>query len=521
MPPVLRDAIRVTRDLDIPFLWIDALCILQDDHSDWEQQCAEMHNIYGSAQVTLCAANSRSCNDGFLQQKSSCVRLPFQSYLAPDMASSFLVQHIGHLSGRSNPPWDSSNESWLLLSTDLRKTLWNERGWVFQENQLSTRKLIFGQCSIYFVCDHTEHARGKDVTFDDLEPHIGKVLPETDSKAVYAAWNSSILYCYSSYDASTFSQVTDVLPGLAGLARLFGGRLKDVYYAGHWERDLYRNLSWYNYSSSTGSHPMQPAALMIPSWSRLAKGYTESYVYDYPLNWLDLRSEINVPRARVTTVGDNPFGALEECRLWIRGYTLDMNRSEVHVSAEPRLIRGVGQFHLVLHGRCFGHLEFDWQAGHDDPKTKCPSKEDVRELKLLLLGSFKYSASEVILQDEESEGLRIHSKQDSAPQSKSGDASESQEHSEQGCEKSRSHEQRGDKETSILGDDDSQHRQCEISKRRGYGLIISPTGNDGEFRRVGLVQAMLSSNSNECKPHGEGYLEELQSLAQVETVQLV
>lgn len=509
MPPVLRDAIRVTRDLDIPFLWIDALCILQDDHSDWEQQCAEMHNIYGSAQVTLCAANSRSCNDGFLQQKIPCVRLPFQSYRAPDMAGSFLVQHV-------DPVWGSSFDSERLRHIDVDKSLWNERGWVFQENKLSTRKLMFGRCAVYFVCGHMEHTRGKDVSPFGLEPHISDDLVELDSQVIHAAWDRDILFSYSKYGASTFSYAQDVLPGLSGLARLFGGRLKDVYYSGHWGRNLYRSLSWC--APNRISHPERPAALMIPSWSRLAKGYTESYAYNYSLNWIDLRSEINVPRARVTTFGDNPLGALKECRLWIRGYTLDMNRSEVHVSAEPRPTPGKGRWHLVLHGRCFGHLGFDWQAGHDDPNMTCPSKEDVRELKLLLLGSFKYSTSEGTSEDEGSEEFSFQSNQDSAAENNSSDESEGQEHIEEGCEKSNSHEHASDEEISILGDDDSDHRQSRII-RRGYGLIISPTGNDGEFRRVGLVYAI--PRVYECMPHGEGDLEDLQSFAQVETVQLV
>lgn len=467
MPQVLRDAIRVTRDLGIPFLWIDSLCILQDNHSDWEEQCTEMHNSYGSARVTLCATNSRSCNDGFLQHKSPCARLPFQSSRSPNMASSFLVRHIAHLSDRSDPPFGSSDESWVLRSTDVDNSLWNQRGWVFQENQLSTRKLIFGRCSVYFSCVHVEHARGKCATMQDyLESPTGNVLAENDSKVIYAAWDQCILYCYSEYDASSFSRAEDVLPGLSGLARILGRRLKDVYYAGHWRQDLYRSLSWI--SSSTGSHPLRPATLIIPSWSRLAKGDTEAYAYDWSDTWIDLRSEINVPKARATTVGDNPFGALKECCLWIRGYTLDMSRTEVHFSAEPRLTIGLGHWHLVLHGRCFGHLAFDWQAGHDDPSMTCPSAEDVRELKLLLLGSFKYSTSGGLIEDEESEGSSIPRNQDLAPENNSAGESESQEHSEEleGFEWSSSHEQMSDEETSILDDDDSEDRQSEMTIRR-------------------------------------------------------
>jgi hypothetical protein len=41
----LREAVTVCRSLDIPYLWVDAMCILQDDDDDWNQQCVDMCNI--------------------------------------------------------------------------------------------------------------------------------------------------------------------------------------------------------------------------------------------------------------------------------------------------------------------------------------------------------------------------------------------------------------------------------------------------------------------------------------------
>jgi len=66
---VLRDAIFVAKTLSIPHIWVDSLCILQDDISDWEQQCLEVAAIYGNAYVTIIAASSTSCLEGFLQQR--------------------------------------------------------------------------------------------------------------------------------------------------------------------------------------------------------------------------------------------------------------------------------------------------------------------------------------------------------------------------------------------------------------------------------------------------------------------
>jgi len=69
LPQVVKDAIRVTRELGIRYLWKDALCILQDDGSDRDYQCTQMDNIYGNAYVTICSASSANCEEGFVFKK--------------------------------------------------------------------------------------------------------------------------------------------------------------------------------------------------------------------------------------------------------------------------------------------------------------------------------------------------------------------------------------------------------------------------------------------------------------------
>jgi hypothetical protein len=92
MTTVLRDAVRATRALSVPYLWIDALCILQGSNFDWEQNCRDMDKIYGSAYVTLCAASSTSCHEGFLSQRGLRIRLPFQSSRRHDIRGSYGIQ---------------------------------------------------------------------------------------------------------------------------------------------------------------------------------------------------------------------------------------------------------------------------------------------------------------------------------------------------------------------------------------------------------------------------------------------
>ncbi|KAF3769152.1 HET-domain-containing protein, partial [Cryphonectria parasitica EP155] len=49
MTRVLKEAIQATRALNIAYLWIDALCIIQGDAEDWERESKMMGKIYSEA----------------------------------------------------------------------------------------------------------------------------------------------------------------------------------------------------------------------------------------------------------------------------------------------------------------------------------------------------------------------------------------------------------------------------------------------------------------------------------------
>lgn len=57
-----KDAIRITRDLGYRYLWIDSLCIVQDDRDDWAREAQNMPDIYGASTLTIAALSSA---DGF------------------------------------------------------------------------------------------------------------------------------------------------------------------------------------------------------------------------------------------------------------------------------------------------------------------------------------------------------------------------------------------------------------------------------------------------------------------------
>jgi len=81
LPQTLRDAIAVTKSISVPYLWVDALCILQDSDDDKSHEISMMERVYRDSLVTIVAANSEGVTNGFLQPRKTRLEsfvLPFR-----------------------------------------------------------------------------------------------------------------------------------------------------------------------------------------------------------------------------------------------------------------------------------------------------------------------------------------------------------------------------------------------------------------------------------------------------------
>ncbi|KAK3377535.1 heterokaryon incompatibility protein-domain-containing protein [Podospora didyma] len=81
MPATHRDLVALARQLGVRYLWIDALCIIQDGALDWETEAASMFSVYRHAQLTVVAGAGDSCHSGFLSRAtaSPSAIVPFRS----------------------------------------------------------------------------------------------------------------------------------------------------------------------------------------------------------------------------------------------------------------------------------------------------------------------------------------------------------------------------------------------------------------------------------------------------------
>ncbi|KAF2734668.1 HET-domain-containing protein [Polyplosphaeria fusca] len=134
LPKTFRDAIQITRSLGVRYLWIDSLCIVQDNREDWDHESKLMERVFSSAYVTLAATCAGGTDDGFLKQrpKRQCVVLTKQDR-------------------NGEMPYDFC-EAIDNFAIDVDQGELNKRGWVLQERALSRRTIYFAEKQTYWEC---------------------------------------------------------------------------------------------------------------------------------------------------------------------------------------------------------------------------------------------------------------------------------------------------------------------------------------------------------------------------------
>ena len=124
LPKTIQDSVTVCRRLAIRYLWIDSLCIVQDDTPEKSFEIAQMPHIYRNARLTIAAARARTVREGFLHHRTATEHIQ----------DIFELPYCG----------PGADGSITLFRTELGPEPIDERAWTLQERLLSPRTLEFG-----------------------------------------------------------------------------------------------------------------------------------------------------------------------------------------------------------------------------------------------------------------------------------------------------------------------------------------------------------------------------------------
>ncbi|KAI1091931.1 HET-domain-containing protein [Rostrohypoxylon terebratum] len=246
--PTMQDAIEVCRGLGIPYIWIDAVCIVQDDRQDWEREAAQMTDVYRNACLTICTPTSASCRDGFLGSRVSA-RIPFRSRIDGSVVGFYNIRPCGvvkdmRIAESDYETLDNSDTAPQSMSN------WWKRGWTFQELALSQRVLLFG-IKLRLVFENKFWSEGDDALTDAVEDEgafagmggtfaVISVTGALESRENETMWMSMV----EQYTERQLTFESDKLPAIGGLAKIAVLGRGDDYLAGIRRERLHRDLFW-------------------------------------------------------------------------------------------------------------------------------------------------------------------------------------------------------------------------------------------------------------------------------------
>lgn len=229
-----QDAVTAVRRLGLQYIWIDALCILQDDDDDFAEQASQMAKIYGQAHLVISALRAATGDVGIFHRRYKPKTITHSSRRGPSLTAYVrpVLSHDDFITG----------EPRHFQSSPLFA-----RAWCFQERLLARRVVHFSEHEIVWECNEELECECRAILPDALAETNGNfkrrqavILRNKKQEALLSAWYDVI----RAYTARTLTVETDRLPALSGFAQLVNSPNLGKYHAGLWEGQMPAALLW-------------------------------------------------------------------------------------------------------------------------------------------------------------------------------------------------------------------------------------------------------------------------------------
>lgn len=312
LPKTFQDAITITRGLNVRYIWIDALCIIQDDQSDWETEASKMSLVYQNSYLNIAASHA---SDGTVGCFHSTPGVSADASLEIPGSSGVRVR----VSNRQDHADFSTNWNTTAKSPPLHR-----RCWVMQERLLSPRVIYYMATELVWECNTQCDCQCKVIhAIERFKPTYSQSLRRTPGCRPLSHQWMRVLERYTSQNVS---YVTDRLPALSGLARQAQDAGLGQYAAGLWRQDFGHLACWIVESKRTSK---RSDTYLGPTWSWVnifgKIGYPNRMDF-----WKQNSLLVEVDDLSVTT-GSDPTGRVLASHLVISGWSID---ATLHITAE-------------------------------------------------------------------------------------------------------------------------------------------------------------------------------------------
>lgn len=131
MPATFRDAVAITRNLGIRYIWIDSICIIQGPEGDFSQEAKRMEDVFSQAYCVFAVNSAKGQDDGFLKPRRKMKYVQLKQRCKPGIYVREFVDDFDR----------------YVLQSNL-----NKRGWVLQERALARRTIYFTAEQCFWEC---------------------------------------------------------------------------------------------------------------------------------------------------------------------------------------------------------------------------------------------------------------------------------------------------------------------------------------------------------------------------------
>lgn len=289
LPRTFRDAIEIARYLKFRYLWIDSLCIIQDDKDDWRREAASMARVFHYTALCI-AATSGTSDSGGLQG----------AFRPGDLLGSL------QFGNKATKVCIRRQNLWHILNVTQNHYPLLRRGWVFQERLLAPRIVHFcNDEELVFECTQCVRSEyGYYATSTGMGPKIDHTysLSVSTPNELAFRWRN-IVQEYTKLDLTIDD---DVLPAISGLARQMERYRKDQYFAGLWKNSFVRDLMW-----KISTSELRARTWRAPTWSWASvKGFSTLNFFSA----MSMTEQSQLLNCECIPTGEDPFGELSSAR---------------------------------------------------------------------------------------------------------------------------------------------------------------------------------------------------------------
>jgi hypothetical protein len=257
LPKTFRDSVVVALDLNIVYLWIDALCIIQDSvgDQDWLYEASIMGDIYANSYITIATTTSTNSDGGLIHQRDSLGVWPCRLRARSTGLEDDVV--VGKFS------WDCPRGQRPLI----------DRAWVYQEWLLSRRLLHFCADQVRWECYclaasevFPDGLNRDDLSFYGTPTKIIIACLRSEPEKQHGIWER----IREDYSGKLLTKSTDRLAAFAGITRMVHQVLKSPsqdYVAGLWKPEILQEILWTRYGDDKVCPSWDMDAYIAPTWS--------------------------------------------------------------------------------------------------------------------------------------------------------------------------------------------------------------------------------------------------------------